>query len=151
MLGTVGGQNRMDGTVISDAVNLAARIESMTKVYGVSLLISERTLERVDGGDHALRMVGRVKAKGKSEVVTVYEVFEGDAPHIIELKQQTLEIFAEGLKAYFAREFAAAERRFGEVLAANEADPVAQRYRACCAHFLENEVEEHWTGVDMLE
>ena len=138
MLGTVGGQNRMDGTVISDAVNLAARIESMTKVYGVSLLISERTLERV-------------KAKGKSEVVTVYEVFEGAAPHIIELKQQTLEIFAEGLEAYFAREFAAAERRFGEVLAANEADPVAQRYRACCAHFLENGVEEHWTGVDMLE
>ena len=44
MLGTVGGQNRMDATVISDAVNLASRVESLTKNYGVALLITQQTL-----------------------------------------------------------------------------------------------------------
>ena len=48
-----------------------------------------------DASQYALRGIDRVKAKGKSKAVTVYEVFDGDPPHIIELKKQTLEDFEQ--------------------------------------------------------
>ncbi|HSF75168.1 MAG TPA: adenylate/guanylate cyclase domain-containing protein, partial [Microcoleus sp.] len=62
MLGTVGGQNRMDGTVISDAVNLASRVESLTKNYGVSLLITQETYSRLENlSQYAIRTLDTVK------------------------------------------------------------------------------------------
>jgi class 3 adenylate cyclase len=75
MLGTIGEKHRMDGTVISDAVNLAARIESLTKTYRVPLLISQFTREQLaDPAAFALRSVDEVTVKGKSRPVAIFEV-----------------------------------------------------------------------------
>ncbi len=76
MLGTVDGNNQMDGTVISDAVNLASRVESLTKNYGVSLVITHHTFSRLTNPEnYAICIIDRVKVKGKSELVTVYDFF----------------------------------------------------------------------------
>jgi class 3 adenylate cyclase/HAMP domain-containing protein len=75
MLGTIGEKDRMDGTVISDAVNLAARVESLTKDYGTPLLISEFTLrELADPGAYDIRPVDVVVVKGKTRPVAIYAV-----------------------------------------------------------------------------
>ena len=66
MLGIVGGHGRMDGTVVSDAVNLASRVEGLTKIYGASIIISQDTLIKLkDPGRYNYRFLDVVKVKGK--------------------------------------------------------------------------------------
>jgi class 3 adenylate cyclase/HAMP domain-containing protein len=75
MLGTIGEEHRMDGTVISDAVNLAARVESLTKTYRVGILISQFTHERLaDATVYDIRAVDVVTVKGKTHPVALFEV-----------------------------------------------------------------------------
>jgi len=77
MLGTIGGEKRMDGTVIADAVNLASRVESLTKNYSTDLLITHHTYLQLEHKTYyQLEKVDEVKVKGKSEVVTVYSVMK---------------------------------------------------------------------------
>lgn len=75
MMGTIGEKHRMDGTVISDAVNLAARVESLTKEYRVDLLISQHTYDALaDPAVYDVRPVDNVIVKGKTRPVTIFEV-----------------------------------------------------------------------------
>ncbi len=134
MIGTVGGINRMDGTVISDAVNIASRIEHLTKVYGVGLLITEQTYQQLTNPkeNFNIRLIDSVQVKGKRARITVYEVFDADTAEQINLKQATLKAFTQGLKLYHARDFTEARTHFESVLKINKEDQVAKIYLARC-------------------
>lgn len=131
MLGTVGGTTRMDSTVISDAVNLASRVESMTKSYGVSMLITNNTFLQLNVSEHpnyAIRNIGRVRVKGKAELVTIHEVFDADPPEVKEGKLATFNIFLEALWNYSASKHKEAAQLFAECVRKNPLDRVAQNY-----------------------
>jgi len=133
MLGTIGGVSRMDSTVISDAVNLASRIEGLTKNYRVPLLISHHTFSCLSNpGNYAIRLIDKVNVKGKSELVTVYEVFDADLPEIKAAKLATLQTFTEAWSFYNLKALAEAEKRFAEVLRVNPQDKVANIYLNRC-------------------
>jgi class 3 adenylate cyclase len=133
MLGTVGGQMRMDGTVISDAVNLAARVENLTKYYQVPMLITQQTFVQLNPShQYAIRLIDRVQVKGKSELVTVYEVFESDRPEIKEGKLATFPIFLEALYNYSSLKLKYAEQLFADCLRQNPQDKVVQMYLKRC-------------------
>ncbi|GAB4288349.1 MAG: hypothetical protein Fur0025_22440 [Oscillatoriaceae cyanobacterium] len=133
MLGTIGGHNRMDSTVISDAVNLASRLEDLTKEYGVSLLISHQTFLRLQNpNQYSIRIIDRVKVKGKSQDVAVFEVFDGDEPELRDGKLATAAIFEEGLLLSYRKAYSQAVLRFEECLRRNPTDRVAQIYLERC-------------------
>jgi PAS domain S-box-containing protein len=133
MLGTVGGQNRMDGTVISDAVNLGSRVEGLTKDYGISLLITQDTYSRlINPSNYAIRPLDTVRVKGKSESVTVYEVFDVDLHDIREAKLATKHLFEQGLVLYNQKKFTEAAKVFSHCLKICSVDRVAQIYLSRC-------------------
>lgn len=97
MLGTIGGEERLDSGVVGDPVNVAARIESLTRTYGAEILISGNVYERLfDPSRYQLRELDRVQLRGKSEVITIYEVLDGLDAEVLEKKLATLADFQEG-------------------------------------------------------
>ncbi|WP_446384032.1 response regulator [Coleofasciculus chthonoplastes] len=135
MLGTVGGFFRMDSTVISDAVNLAARLEELTKIYQVRLLISHHTfLKLSNSGDYGIRLVDKVNVKGKAKKVTVYEVFDADPPEVRKAKLATKTVFEHGLLLYYRDRLSDAAQGLSECLQVNPGDKVAQYYLKRCQH-----------------
>ncbi len=152
MLGTIGDEDRMDGTVISDTVNLASRLEGLTKKYGASLIISESTLAGLEHpGHYRSRFLGKVQVKGKQEAVSVFEVYDGDPESVQELKQTTASGFEEGVQHYFAREFIEAAACFKKVLTLNADDKTAQLYLERSAQFMVQGVPDDWQGVETME
>lgn len=126
MLGTVGESRRMEGTVISDVVNVAARLESLTKIFGCGIVISEETLNKLNSA-FLHRSLGIVRVKGKRQAVSIYEVFSGVDP-LDEIKLQTRGLLDEALKQYQRSVLNLALDGFGKVLTVNPEDQVAKVY-----------------------
>ncbi len=86
MLGTIGEARRMEATVIADAVNLASRLEGLTRTYGVHIITSEQALAGVaDPSAYPHRHLGTVQVKGKRRAVEIYEILvEDEAPSFTE-------------------------------------------------------------------
>ncbi|MFP4219832.1 MAG: response regulator [Phormidium sp.] len=133
MLGTVGGKKHMNSTAISDAVNLASRVEGLTKVYGVPLLIAEETFIKLQNtGDYNIRLIDRVLVKGKSQKTSIFEVFDADPDPVRSGKLATRTQFELGLAYLQGQKIQEAQDLFLDCLAQNPADYPAKIYLERC-------------------
>ncbi len=100
-LGVVGESKRMEHTVISDSVNLAARLEGLTKLYGASIIISRETLEKSANADaYNVRCLGETGVKGKRKTIAVAEILDGSDPNTMARKLRTRADFEAGLRHF---------------------------------------------------
>lgn len=148
MVGMIGDENRMQGDAISDNVNLTARLEGLTKYYGVSLLISEQVVLKMrDRHACNLRFLDRVIVKGRVEPIDIYEVLDAETANLRILKQQTRSQFEISLAAYRQGDLTAAQAGFAEVLNLNPDDKTAALYQSRIKTLQEQGLPANWQGI----
>lgn len=134
MLGTIGERGRMDTTVIADAVNTAARLETATKLYRCSILLSRQTVEKLSDPDRfMLRSLGSVHVKGKASSVEIYECYDADPAERVMHKRATRERFTNAVAAFEGGDSAAASEAFAAIVGANEKDGPAAYFLERCS------------------
>ncbi|MEM6399335.1 MAG: ATP-binding protein [Cyanobacteria bacterium P01_D01_bin.116] len=148
MVGMVGESARMQGDAFSDNVNLTARLESLTKFYGVSLVVSEQALQHLSNAEqYQMRFLDRVIVKGRSEAIAIYEILDGELEEIRKLKLQTLTDFENGLKNYRCGDCTQAKEYFEKVVAVNPSDKAAALYLERIKELQQKGIPEDWCGV----
>jgi adenylate cyclase len=141
-LGTLGGLNRWDTTVIGSEVNKASRVEGLTKGFSASLLVSKETLDLLQNKkQYHHRYLGLHKVRGLDEFVSIYEIYEADAPEIFEGKIRTATIFQEALRLYEMQDYTQALKKFEDVLEICPEDGAAKFYIGKCKKYLGQDSE----------
>ncbi len=129
MLGIIGENRRLESTVISDSVNLASRIERLTRTYGLDILISEATLNSMENPDQFRhRMVDVSSVKGKARRIRVYEIYDHQDEETVRLKDQTKPLMEKAIQAYLAGRLEETRDGARQVLLHHPQDLVAQLY-----------------------
>jgi predicted ATPase/signal transduction histidine kinase/CheY-like chemotaxis protein/class 3 adenylate cyclase len=151
VLGIIGDKHRRSGNVVSDAVNLASRIEGLTGHYGIRIAASREMIQQLRApAEVPHRELDIVWVKGKDRPVAVCEIFAGDPPDSIALKTQTRVTFEGAVAAYRQGAFAEARDAFAEVLRAHPADNVAQIFHDRCARYLATGAPAEWAGIETI-
>ncbi|MBI18294.1 MAG: hypothetical protein CMK60_11540 [Proteobacteria bacterium] len=152
IIGTVGFEERMDSTVLGDTVNLASRLESLTKFYGCPLIVSETTMELIGTENrHQVRELDLVSVKGRLEPLHIYEVFDGDRQSKREAKLESRDDLDQGIRLYRERRWDDALDCFENCNKIHPDDPLIQIYKGRCRHNTVEPPAQEWDGVHIFD
>jgi class 3 adenylate cyclase/HAMP domain-containing protein len=149
MLGIIGETERFEGTVIADTVNLASRLESLTKYYGVRAVLSGTSVKQLTDKRRPVRFIDKVQVKGKNQSVSIYELI-GRGDPLREGKLSSVPAYLEAFRLYAAGDFMKAEAAFASILARVGEDPPALLNLERCRRYLRDGAPANWTGVTIF-
>lgn len=126
-IGVIGDGSRTDTTAIGDTVNAAARVEQLTKTYGVRILASASVVRGLEQ-EYQLRFLDRVSLRGRVESVGIYDVFDADSDELADAKRASQPDLSCGQEHQTAGRYASAIQCFGAVLHRMPGDRTTQIY-----------------------
>jgi len=151
IMGITGDEFRMDAATISDTVNTAARIESLTKYYKSPLLLSDHTLQYLNGQNNFhFRHLGSVKLKGKNNLLSIVECINGFDELQFQRKLQTLQLFSTAMSSYQDQQFENALQNFQTILTNDPDDLTAHYFLNNTKKYLREGVPTNWTGAEEM-
>jgi len=163
ILGNIGFKNKMDFTVIGDTVNIASRLEGLTKVYKHPIIVSEAVFEQTKE-KFLLRKIDNVRVKGKTKPLGIYAVYSGfqgaegkrlrsgemtDIVSVSDLliNRETLSNYNKGLQVFYMREWKLAQEYFTKALENDNSDYLSKLYLDRARDFEANPPADNWDGV----
>lgn len=141
--GNLGSSNRMNYSVIGDTVNLSARLESLTRLYGVSNIVSEAS--RDDAPNFAYRELDLVCVAGKSQSVRIFELL-GVEKDLGSSKKLEVASYSEALKEYRAQNWDRAEHLFSQLQIKCDNSQLYQVFLDRIENFRKNPPDSDWEG-----
>jgi hypothetical protein len=133
-------------------VNLASRLEGLTKIYRTSIVISEDTLIKLENPTRFnFRFLDIARVKGKKEAVYVFEVLDGDPEEVKSLKIETKPLFGNGIDHYKNKRFEEALIVFSDIVKINQMDSVAAFYVNRCKNNIQKGIPDDWNGIEVFD